>query len=142
MPVQIFEATSHHAGAITRLLLQLGYADEVESIAKRMEENQRTGYKIFVAEFSQQIAGFIALHTYTQLHISGLVGRVMTFCVDETLQGQGIGSQLLQQAEAYFNDQQCVKIELNCNKRRTEAHKFYAKHGYQQTSLHFVKKLA
>lgn len=141
MHVQIFEATSHHAAPITGLLLQMGYPDEVESVTKRIEENQREGYKIFIAEANHKTTGFIAVHTYTQLHVSGLVGRIMTFCVDETLQGQGIGTQLLKRAEEFLKEQRCVKIELNCNNRRTEAHQFYSKNGYQQTSLHFVKKL-
>lgn len=141
MTVQIFEATTKQAEAITRLLLQLGYPYEIKAVAKRIEENQRPGYRIFVAEVNLQIVGVIALHTYTQLHIDGLVGRIMTFCVDDASQGQGIGSMLLKYAEAYFTNQKCVKIELNSNSRRTKSHQFYLKNGYQQTSLHFVKKL-
>lgn len=141
MNAQILEATTRHASSITRLLNQLGYPDEVETVAQRIEENQRPGYKIFVAEVDQQIAGFIAVHTYTYLHTGGLIGRIMSFCVDETVRGTGIGTQLLHYAEQYLTDQHCVKIELNSNNRRTETHRFYKQRGYTQTSLHFVKKL-
>jgi GNAT superfamily N-acetyltransferase len=141
MKAQILEATNLHAEAITQLLNQMGYPDTVEAVAPRIEENQRPGYKIFVAEIDQRTVGFISVHTYTYLHAAGLIGRIMTFCVDETIRGSGIGTQLLTHAEHYLANQGCVKVELNCNNRRTETHQFYKQRGYSQTSLHFVKKL-
>ncbi|MBX2914791.1 MAG: GNAT family N-acetyltransferase [Cyclobacteriaceae bacterium] len=141
MKAQILEATTLHAEAITQLLIQMGYPDQVEVVAQRIEENQRSGYKIFVAEIEKQIVGFISVHTYTYLHAAGLMGRIMTFCVDEATRNTGIGTQLLTHAENYLVNQGCIKIELNCNNRRTETHQFYKQRGYTQTSLHFVKKL-
>ncbi|MCW5911970.1 MAG: GNAT family N-acetyltransferase [Cyclobacteriaceae bacterium] len=141
MSVQIFEATTRHAEPIARLLFQMGYPDDVQAIAQRIEENQRPGYKTFVAEVNRQVVGVIVAHTYTYLHAAGLTGRIMTFCVDETVRGQGVGTQLLYHAEAYLAGQKCVKVELNCNNRRTETHVFYQQRGYTQTSLHFVKRL-
>jgi GNAT superfamily N-acetyltransferase len=142
MNVQILEATTLHAESITQLLIQMGYPDSVEAVAQRIEENQRPGYKIFVAEVEQCVVGFISVHTYTYLHAAGLIGRVMTFCVDETTRGSGIGTQLLTYAEHYLANQGCIKVELNCNNRRTETHHFYKQRGYTQTSLHFIKKLS
>ena len=141
MPIQIIEANSTHSEPITRLLTQMGYPDSVKAVAQRIKENQRTDYKIFVAEINQLIAGVIVTHTYTYLHATGLVGRIMTFCVDENIRGTGVGTQLLTYAENYLASLKCVKVELNCNNRRTETHQFYRQRGYEQTSLHFVKKL-
>ena len=141
MRVEIFEATALHAEAITQLLLQLGYPDNTAAVVHRIEENQRPDCKIFVAAVNQQVAGVIAVHTYTYLHTSGQIGRIMTFCVDESLRGSGIGTQLLTHAEKYLAEKNCIKVELNSNNRRTETHLFYKQRGYEQTSLHFVKKL-
>jgi PhnO protein len=141
MKAQILQATTLHAEAITQLLIQMGYPDTVEAVAQRIEENQRPDYKIFVAEFEKQIVGFISVHTYTYLHAAGLIGRIMTFCVDESTRGTGIGTLLLTHAETYLANQGCVKVELNCNNRRTDTHRFYEQRGYTQTSLHFVKKV-
>lgn len=141
MCVEIFEATALHAAAITQLLLQLGYPDNANAVAHRIEENQQPGYKIFVAVVNQKVVGVIAVHTYTYLHTPGLIGRIMTFCVEEAIRGTGIGTQLLNHAEKYLTEQRCVKIELNSNNKRTETHLFYKQRGYDQTSLHFVKKL-
>lgn len=141
MSILIIEANRNHAEAIAQLLIQMGYPDSVEAIAERIEENQRPGYKIFVAELNLRIVGVIVTHTYTYLHAPGLIGRIMTFCVDESIRGTGIGKQLLAHAEKYLARLKCVKVELNCNNRRTDTHRFYKQRGYEQTSLHFVKKL-
>ncbi|MBN8576659.1 MAG: GNAT family N-acetyltransferase [Cytophagales bacterium] len=141
MPVQIFEATTHHAQAITQLLMQMGHPGELESVTDRITANQLPGYKIFVAAVNQKIAGVLVTHTYTYLHAAGLFGRIMTFCVDEAVRGTGVGTQLLTHAEKYLASEGCVKVELNCNNRRLETHQYYKNRGYDQTSLHFVKKL-
>jgi GNAT superfamily N-acetyltransferase len=141
MNLQIITASREHAKPIQQILQQMGYPDKVEAIADRIEENQRPDYKIFVAQHDQKIVGVIVVHTYTYLHAAGLIGRIMTFCVDESVRGQGVGTRLLQHAEAYLSKLHCIKVELNCNNRRTETHEYYKQRGYEQTSLHFVKKL-
>ena len=140
MSILITEANRTHAEAITQLLVQMGYPDSVEAVAKRIEENQRPDYKIFVAELTQQVVGVIVTHTYTYLHAAGLVGRIMTFCVDENVRSSGVGTKLLTFAEDYLASLRCIKVKLNCNNRRTDTHRFYKQRGYEQTSLHFVKK--
>jgi len=140
MSIQIKEADRTHAGAIAQLLFQMGYPDSIEAVAKRIEENQRPDYKVFVAELNQQVVGVIVTHTYTYLHAAGLIGRIMTFCVDENIRGSGVGTKLLTFAEDYLASLKCIKVELNCNNRRTYTHQFYKQRGYEQTSLHFVKK--
>gem|GEM_PF-7053314 len=84
--------------------------DNTAAVVHRIEENQRPDYKIFVAAVNQQVAGVIAVHTYTYLHTPGQ-SRIMTFCVDESLRGSGIGTQLLTHAEKYLAEKNCIKVD-------------------------------
>jgi len=81
----------------------------------------------------------IALHIYEVLHLPAPEGRVISFCVDEKVREKGVGTSLLNEAEAFFKESGCYKIVLNCNLRRTEIHQYYLNRGYQFTSKHFAK---
>ncbi|MBN8653897.1 MAG: GNAT family N-acetyltransferase [Cytophagales bacterium] len=140
MSIQITEADRTHAGVIASLLTQLGYTDSITAVEHRIEMHERPGYKIFVAT-DQTVVGFIAIMIYQNLHISGSIGRITAFCVDELQRGKGIGTQLLHHAETFLKAQNCSKIELTSNNRRTESHVYYRNHGYEQTNQHFVKRL-
>ncbi|HCZ37390.1 MAG TPA: hypothetical protein DHV26_15825 [Cytophagales bacterium] len=140
MSIQITEANRNHAEAIVSLLTQLGYTDSITAVEYRIEMHQQPGYKIFVAT-NQTVVGFIAIMIYQNLHISGSIGRITAFCVDEQQRGKGIGTQLLRCAESFLKSEACYKVELTSNNRRTESHVFYSHQGYEQTSQHFVKRL-
>lgn len=55
--------------------------------------------------------------------------------------GKGIGKQLLEKACAYAKLSNCYRIELHSNIRRTDAHEFYEKFGFDKSSYYFKKKL-
>lgn len=141
MKVNIREAATNDARALTNLLMQLGYTAFESDVVQRIQAHHQPGYKIFVAETDGHIVGFIALHIAFMLHHTKPIARITSFCVDESLRGVGVGSALLARAESYFRQTDCIKVEVTSNNRREATHQYYLQRGYSQTSQHFVKLL-
>ena len=96
----------------------------------------------FVAENQNHVIGFLSLHIQTLLHHCGKVAEIQEFIVDENFRGQQAGTLLFQQAEQTARQQQCKIIEVTCNRRRTDAHRFYERQQMQPTHYKFVKVLS
>ena len=137
----IRQALPTDAATLGKLLSQLGYPASEEDCIARIQIYREPYYHLWVGVLDQQVIGFIALHEYHAIHHTQPIGRVIALCVDEEYRGKGLGGQLLQQAEKYFQEQGCLKVELTSNVKRTAAHDYYLAKGYQQMSKHFVKKL-
>jgi ribosomal protein S18 acetylase RimI-like enzyme len=137
--MHIEQATLTDSFSISKLLGQLGYATSQMEVLRRINIFTEPGYKLLVAKENETVLGFIALHIYHQIHHGGPIGRITSFCVDEKVRGKGIGSALLDEAEKYFAEHGCIKIEVTSNKRRDQTHEYYLRHGYSETSKHFVK---
>lgn len=135
----IREATEKDAHALALLLAQLGYPAPTDEILKRIHLHRHDGYKLMMGEVDSQPVGFIALHWYHAFHHPRPIGRVVAFCVDEAHRSKGWGSQLLKYAEDFFQNKNCLKVELTSNLKRKESHDYYFRKGYQQKSMHFVK---
>ncbi|MGC4023478.1 MAG: GNAT family N-acetyltransferase [Cyclobacteriaceae bacterium] len=108
---------------------------------ERIVQHKKKDYKLFVLEMEDSVIAFIALHWYHAFHHTKPVGRVVAFCVDERFRGQGYGSQLLENAEGFFRQKDCFKIELTSNLRRKDSHEYYFRKGYRQASMHLIKEL-
>lgn len=131
--------------ALTRLCEQLGYPTPEAVIGGRFGEiTGHPEHKVLVALNAEaQVLGWI--HGYVRrllmadphLEIGGLV-------VDETQRGLGIGEKLLDEIEAWAQNQGVRDIFLRSNITRKDAHRFYEHLGYQhiKTSKSFQKRLA
>lgn len=122
--------------ALVLLCHELGYRPTTADLAGQLAQIQHhPDHAVFVAEIGAaqngQIGGWIhvclhpTLQEGQQAEISGLV-------VSQTLRGQGIGSSLLQQAEAWAQQQGCKAIVVRSNLQRHEAHRFYQQVGYAE----------
>ncbi len=139
MKIDIREAKSDDASEIAKLLDQLGYPFSITEATLRMKLYTQPTYQLLIAKKEDVIVGFIALHIYNELQLSGPVGRITSFCVNENNRGTGIGTLLLNEAEDYFKANGCFKIEVTSNLRRTITHQYYLHQGFKETSKHFVK---
>ena len=127
---------------IKLLLMQLGYPSlALEEIENKITYYHRQDYKIYVLEMDHRVIGFISLHFYESFHSAGKIGRITAFCVHDQFQSKGFGKQLLNEAEKYFVESGCIKLEVTSNKRREQAHDFYLRQGYIEDSRKFVKIL-
>jgi GNAT superfamily N-acetyltransferase len=69
------------------------------------------------------------------------VGRITALFVDDASRGQGIGRALVEAAEAHLAGTGCGLLEVTSNLRLVDAHAFYARLGYERTSVRFAKPL-
>ena len=53
-------------------------------------------------------------------------------------QGQGIGRSMMEHALALAREAGCYKLALSSNQRRTEAHAFYERLGFERHGVSFV----
>jgi GNAT superfamily N-acetyltransferase len=130
--------------AVTELARQLGYPSTNDEIQNRFERMQKEpGNHVLVARATDGTAcGWIHLrHDFSlgsdpRLEVAGLV-------VDEKVRGQGIGAQLMAEAEKHARAHGLHLIRLRSNTSRAGAHRFYERLGYaiKKTSHLFVKEL-
>lgn len=110
--------------------------------AERLAAVTATGVDaVFLAEHEGRIVGLAALHWAPQLHRPALGARVLALVVADGLRGGGIGAALLDHCEAHARAQGCGFMEITSDRVRTDTHRFYARQGYEATSLRFRKKL-
>jgi|WetSurMetagenome_2_1015567.scaffolds.fasta_scaffold189822_2 GNAT superfamily N-acetyltransferase len=138
-------AVAPDAPRLAELSEQLGYPTTAEEIAERLAQIQADEEQaVFVAETGDQIVvGWI--HVFlAKLLIKDLSVEIGGLIIDEPYQGQGVGSLLLAQVEAWGKSQGATIITVRSSIQRDRAHDFYEKAGYQQvrTQQVFRKSLA
>ena len=136
-------ATVHDAPELARLLTMLGHPTDVAQIVAHWDEWSARGDAAIVADAGDgTLAGVATLHRMRVLHRPRPVGRITALVVDERVRGRGIGGTLVAAAERTLAGAGCGLLEITSNVRRTDAHAFYERLGYQRTSFRFMKVLA
>lgn len=142
MSVVIRKARLVDAESISELMQQLGYAMDARALSDKLDDfATENSDSVFVADKEGQVIGFVSCHITRLFHQPGCSGRITSLVVDQALRGNGIGQQLVAQAEAFFTNQHCKKFEVTSGMERTQAHRFYQSLGYQADNLRFIKAL-
>ena len=131
-------ATAADLPALAVLIRQLGYDESVEDIAARLAALEASGQVALVAELDGRAVGCLATSIMPVLHRPKPVGRMSMVVVEEGLRGRRIGEQLVRAGEAWLKDRGCGMIEVTSNVKRTDAHRFYERLGYEKTSWRFA----
>lgn len=130
------------ADDVAALLSELGYpcdtADAVQRIAA-ITENDRQA--LVVARCDGAVCGLIALDFMYYLPLDTTTCRITALVVTSSAQGQGLGRQLLREAERRARVAGAARLELTSGSQRTDAHKFYKDNGYSDGTLRFIKRL-
>ena len=129
------------APAIARLLEQLGYPVSEELVRRKLAlllESKDEDFLVGEGD-GGNVIGFLAMHYIPQVAMEGAFARISYLCVDENARGQGIGTQLEQEACRLAALKGCDRLELHCHSRRTNAHRFYARRGYVESPRYFAK---
>ncbi|MEX3671993.1 GNAT family N-acetyltransferase [Paraburkholderia phenoliruptrix] len=126
--------------SIALLLHQLGYEATPALILEKLQLLiPSPSDKIFVATVHDKVVGSISLHVLPLFHAAGYLGRITSMVVDKHHQGAGIGSALIAAAERWFETVGCVKLEVTSGDHRPDAHRFYARHGFQRDGQRLAK---
>lgn len=87
--------------------------------------------RLLVLEERDEVVGTLQLSCLPGLARDGLWRAIVeSVHVRGDRRGRGYGAQLLQQAEALARELGCGVIQLTTDKRRVDAHRFYARLGY------------
>ncbi|WP_071131172.1 GNAT family N-acetyltransferase [Enterococcus timonensis] len=87
---------------------------------------------IYVAEIDGEFAGYIQAQQYIGT-FADLFVNIMGLAVLSKHQGHGVGKALMVKSEQWAKEIGAVGIRLNSGAKRTEAHKFYEKIGYEKS---------
>lgn len=136
-------ATPGDAGAVARLMSQLGYEllpDDARTRLARIVS--KPDHHFLVAELDGTAVGWI--HASLSEHIDAETCVLIEgLVVDREHRRRGIGASLLQHAEEWGRSHGCSFVRLRSTSTRTKAHTFYKDLGYTivKTQFSFVKPL-
>ena len=98
---------------------------------------------LFVCETNGVVVGVMAFRLRERIEQPGRYGEIYAVVVDANARRQGIGRVLMDYAEDFARQHDCIGTWLVSGfKRADEAHQFYADVGYTTTGYRFVKLFA
>lgn len=99
-------------------------------------------YHVYVADIDGKIVGTFALAIMDNLaHVGSKSGLVEDVVVSQSLQGQGIGKQMMKYAIELCKENSCYKVSLSSNLKRQNAHSFYESIGFKIHGYSFSMEL-
>jgi GNAT superfamily N-acetyltransferase len=115
---------------------QAGYAAAFAAIAASPDN------ALFVACDGNEVVGVfqvVLLHSITdrgrpRVKVEGVQVRT-----DQ--RSKGVGALMMTHADAWARERGAIFVELGSNKKRTDAHRFYVRHGYANSHEGFKKLL-
>lgn len=101
-----------------------------------------THNQIFVGEQDGRIVATYQLFLISSLsHTATRRAEIEAVRVDASLRGQGLGEQLMRDAEKRARAEGCGLLQFTSNKSRDRAHAFYKRMGYVASHEGFKRKL-
>jgi len=130
------------APAISRLLTQLGYPGTEPFIEANLREILPDPREVaLVWADNATVLGFLSLEFSIYPEIRGRLATIKCFVVDENARSRGIGQQLEAEITRLAREKGCDRIVVHCAARRTLAHEFYYRRGYEESPKYLVKSL-
>ncbi|QKF81735.1 GNAT family N-acetyltransferase [Halarcobacter ebronensis] len=140
--IKIREASIDDAKALIPLLDSLGYENTEKFIKKRISQLlSNSNDALVVACDNEKIVGFISFCFMVQLGLENDFCRITYFCVLEEYRSKKVGAMLESYVEDEAKKRNCNRIEVHCNERRKEAHRFYYRQNYIESPKYLMKML-
>jgi ribosomal protein S18 acetylase RimI-like enzyme len=147
--VLVREATVEDLSGVLRLYEQLA-GDRVEAIPAVLAEaealfaaiSEQSGRQLLVGEIGGNVVGTADLLIVDNFTHGGAPWAVIeNVVVDEDARRLGVGSALTEEAVRRCAAAGCYKVQLLSHKRRTAAHEFYRKMGFEAVAEGFRRYL-
>lgn len=135
------------APAIAPLLGQLGYPTTAEDVAARFarlagSENDVAWLAVDPDEAdAEAVVGFASGHVRWTYELDAPVAQLTALVVAESNRGTGAGRALVETFEEWAIAAGAVRATVSSSFRRTGAHAFYERLGYEQRAKKFDKRL-
>ena len=115
---------------------------DVASYWRAVEETRRRRGDVLVAIVDGDVVGICQVNVFPYFqHTGGWCAEIESVHVRSDLRSRGVGGRLLAAAEALARREGCYRVQLTSRHVRTDAHRFYAAHGYVAVSQGFKKPL-
>ncbi len=115
---------------------------DVDAYWAAVEETRVRLGDVFVADLDGEVVGVCQAMVFPHFqHTGGWCCELESVHVRADLRSRGVGTRLLDVAEALARDRGCYRMQLTSRNVREDAHRFYRRHGYEQTSQGFKKLL-
>lgn len=140
-------ATTDDAAALVELMeagalgTPAAVPDDLTPYRAALEEIASTpGTEVLVAEIDGAVVGMCQLITFRHVqHGGGRCGEVESMHVTPARRGTGIGGALLEAAVEAARAAGCYRVQLTSNAVRTDAHRFYERHGFAPSHVGFKR---
>lgn len=140
--LRIREVDAEDSRAVQYLLSQLGYIFTVEEVQGRLNLLAGSGTDpVLLAVQDGAAVGLIALHFATMLQVREPVARVTALVVQDEVRGAGVGKLLIDAGDTLARQAGCSILELTTAVARGDAHAFYRKLGFTNSSLRFSRPI-
>ena len=106
-----------------------------------LQEDRWSGVWVAVAG-GDKIAGVVSAHASPLLTRDTRICRITAMVVAETLHGRGVGRLLTDRVEQEARRWNCDRIEVTSSERRTGAHAFYRRLGFDVRPHRFIKDVS
>jgi GNAT superfamily N-acetyltransferase len=136
----IQHAKIEHAADLVLLMHELGYETSRDTLRMQLDYYDSSDRStVFVALVDAKPIGLISGHLIPALHQPGNIGRITALIVSENYRSMGIASRLVEELEAWFLDNSCLRFEVTSGEHRDTAHRFYESRGYSPSTSRFLK---
>jgi len=133
-------AEPRDADRIAALFTDEGYPAGPSDILGRLERFRPPLSQILVAEWEDELLGFIALHAVPRFEHDDMIVRIVALVVDPGVRERGIGHLLMTEAERVGRELGGVFIEVTAGHHRPEARQLYEALGYDANVATYLRK--
>jgi N-acetylglutamate synthase-like GNAT family acetyltransferase len=139
----IRSARPSDADAVTTLLEELGYPDEVANVVARLERlERRADADVLVAEIDGHVAGVAAYQLMDLLERRRPQCRITTLVVAAAHRRAGVADALMARIESIARERGCFRLEVTTQPHRHDAWSFYRAIGFHERPRRLVKPLS
>lgn len=140
--MEIRNANSADIPSLAHLMTELGYPTSTEEMMSRVALiGSRTDHAIFVADENGVVAGMIGVSISPSPYQSDPQGAIVALVVSSDFRGQGIGAFLVERGENWLRESGAKYVTMKPSIHREDAHRLYARLGYEHSGLRFSKSL-
>lgn len=135
-------ASAIDADDVAALLSEMGYPCSQAEARERIRvivDNDRQA--LVLARSAGRVCGLVALDFMYYLPLGSTTCRITALVVTSDAQGNGLGRQLLKEAERRARFAGAARLELASGSQRADAHAFYNACGFSDGTLRFIKRL-
>lgn len=141
MPMTVRTVQPGDEAAIAELLSQLGYPASPSQVRARLAHMESGATSIaLVGIEAERVVAFASVEFGYSIAHDHPVGRIAALVVDQQVRHRRYGSALLAACERLLIERGVERIVLTSAHHRADAHRFYERHGYQNTGRRFVKQ--